>query len=261
MVSLADTYHATKIAGVPQYTYPIVLDMGDPNDFGDYIYKGGNYGEVEFPVQPGGWQAVDTIFDASNFESPWNGKPLPHANAFHVSVENGSGVPNQQATIASQLADKGFVVTTTGVRPAVGTTSETVVWYGGPPPPKNGDWVSASQAAALRVMSELEGPVTLGYNPGEVTPGDMVTVQTGSALSVAAADLSAPPPPTTTSTSTSTSSTLKTTPTSAPVTATTVVDPSGIAADGNFSKPSALASPLMPWDPRACTPSMPIVNK
>ena len=263
MVSLASAWASTNITSVPQLTYPVILNQADPQNGDSYLYEGYYYGDVEFPVQPGGWQAVDNLFGATPDESPWNQKPLPLADGFHVSVEDGSGIPGQQATIASQLAHKGFHVTTTGVRTPVGTTSETVVWYGGPPPPKNGNWVSASQAAALRVMSELEGPVVLGYDPGEVTPHDMVTVQTGSALSVATRNWTAPPT-TTTSTSTSTSttsptSTSSTTPTTSPITPTTVLDPPGVSTDNNFSAPSDTAQPLQPWDPRACSPKMPVL--
>jgi LCP family protein required for cell wall assembly len=264
MVGLAETYHAVSISKTPQLTYPVVINYGDPAIGGAYLYKGGNYGDVEFPVQPGGWQTVDAVFGAGTDDSPWNGKALPVPGGFHVSVEDGSGVPNQQSTIAQQLGAKGFHVTQTGVWTPVGPSAETVVWYGGPPPPASGNWVSASQAAALRVMSTLEGPVTLGYDPAMVTHGDMVTVQTGSALSVATRDWTAPPTTTTTSstsTSTSTSSTTppSTTPTTQPVTATTVLDPPGISTDDGLSKPSDTAQPLEPWDPRACAPDAPVL--
>jgi LCP family protein required for cell wall assembly len=261
MVSLADAYHAVSISKTPQLTYPVVLNYGDPALGGSYSYKGGSYGDVEFPVQPGGWQTVNGVFGVKNDQSPWNGKPLPNPAGFHVSVMDGSGIVGQQAQIAAALQHRGFQVTQTGVWTPVGPSSETVVWYGGPPPPTNGNWVSASQAAALRVMAQLEGPVTLGYNPAMVTHGDMVTVQTGTALTVAPTDLAAPPPPTTTSTTTTTApsgSTSSSTTTTRPVTATTVYDPPGISQDNGLSKPQDTAQPLQPWDPRACPPNVPI---
>jgi LCP family protein required for cell wall assembly len=269
MVSLAEAYHATSISSVPQLTYPVVLNFSDPQNGYSYIYKGGPYGDVEFPVQPGGWQTVDSIFGVTPGFSPWSGQPLPPASAFHISVVNGTGIPNQQTAIALQLTHEGFQVTQTGARTPVGTTSETVVWYGGPPPPANADWHSASLEAALRVMSQIEGPVTLGYDPAMVTPGDMVTVQTGSDIYISPTNLAAPTttttkPATTSSTSaptSSTSATGSTVTTTTHVTTSTVPDPPGLNKDNNFSSPSDTASPLMPWDPRACTPGQPIVNK
>ena len=263
MVSLAETYHSTSISKVAQDTYPVVLNFSDPQGGYSYIYKGGPYGNVEFPVQPGGWQTVDSIFGVALGFSTWTGQPLPPPGAFHISVVDGSVVPNQQTTVAAALAHKGFHVTSTGVRTPVGPSAETVVWYGGPPPPKNADWHSASLEAALRVMTELEGPVTLGYDPAMVTPGNMVTVQTGNDVSVSPKDLTAPPTTTTSrpGTTTSTSATGSTVTTTTHVTTSTVVDPPGVSTDPTLSKPSDTASPLMPWDPRACTPKEPIVNK
>lgn len=265
MVSLAETYHSTQISSVPQDTYPVVLNFSDPQNGDSYIYKGGFYGDVEFPVQPGGWQTVDSIFGVAPGFSTWNGQPLPPAGAFHISVVDGSDVPNQQTTVATELAHKGYHVTSTGVRTPVGTSAETVVWYGGPPPPANADWHSASLEAALRVVTELEGPVTLGYDPAMVTPGNMVTVQTGNDISVATRDWTAPPTSTTTTTlpgtTTSTAASTGSTTTTTHVTTSTVPDPPGVSTDPLLSKPSDTASPLMPWDPRACSPDQPIINK
>lgn len=262
MLSLADTYHATSISSVPQFTYPVVLNFSDPQNAYSYIYKGGFYGDVEFPVQPGGWQTVDSIFGVPPGTSTWNGQPLPPASAFHVSVVNGTSVPNEQVSVATQLSHLGFNVTSTGTRAPVGSTAETVVWYGGPPPPPNSDWHSASLEAALRVMTEVEGPVTLGYNPAMVTPGTMVTVQTGSDIYIAPKNLAAPPTTTTTIAGTTTSTTAGSTSTTAPhTTQSTVGDPPGLNHDNNFSHPSDTAQGLMPWDPRACTANQPIINK
>ena len=254
MASLAVNYSGTKISQVPQLTYPIVL-----NQTGSYTYQGvPGYGDVEFPIQPGGWQTVDQIFGVQNNQSPWTGKPLPRPGAFHISVENGTGTPNQAATIATALGTKGFSVNLTGDRTPVGTPEETFVWYGGPPPPASGDWKSASLAAALRVMTVLQGPVTLGYDPSMVTPHDMVTIQTGSDLTIATRNWTAPPPTTTTS-STTTSTTIRggTTTTTA-VTATTVYDPPKVSSDNTLSAPSLTGQPLQPWDPRQCSAKMPV---
>jgi LCP family protein required for cell wall assembly len=261
MISLARTYAGTKIAGVPEYTYPVILNFADPQDDYDYLYEGGNYGDVEFPVQPGGWQTVDQIFGATGDQSPWNYKSLPLPSAFKISVENGTGVTNQAAIVASQLGHKGYRVTSTGNLDPPATTSETTVWYGGPPPPTNSDWHDPSLEYALRVLTQLQGPVTLGYDPTMVTRGDAVTIETGTNISVATRDWTT----TTTTTTTTlpngaTTSTAKagTTTTTSAVTATTVYDPPGVNKNNDFSAPSDVAQPLEPWDPRACPPGMPV---
>jgi LCP family protein required for cell wall assembly len=256
MLTLAKNYHSTNISKVPQLTFPIVV-----NQAGSYTFQGvPGYGDVEFPVQPGGWQTVDQIFGVQTDQSPWTGKPLPLPDAFHVSVENGTGTANQAATVAEALDHKGFVVNQTGDRTPVGTPEETFVWYGGGPPPASGNWKSASLQAALRVMTVLQGPVTLGYDPAMVTHGDMVTVQTGSDLSIATKNWAAPPTTTSTSSTSSTiaTTTVKGTTTTTVATPTTVYDPPGISSDNNFSAPSFTAQPLEPWDPRTCPSGMPV---
>ena len=254
MAKLASDYSGTNIAKVPQLTFPVVLD-----ETGSYTYEGiPGYGDVEFPIQPGGWQTVDQIFGVQPDQSPWTGRLLPVPTTFHVSVENATGTANQATTIATALDQKGFVVNQTGDRPAVGTPEETYVWYGGAPPPTSGNWKSAPLEAALRVMTVLQGPVTLGYDPAEVTPGDMVTIQTGSDISVATRNWTAP----TTTTTTTTTTTLKgasTTTTTTISVPTTVYDPPGVKTDNNLSAPSFTAQPLEPWDPRACSPGMPVM--
>jgi hypothetical protein len=168
-----------------------------------------------------------------------------------MSVENGTGLANQATSIAHALRNRGFRIVATGDRTPVGATSETVVWYGGPPPPDHGNWTSAGLEYALSVLPQLRGPVILGYNPAELTPGTKVTVVTGTDLSM----MPIPKPPASTGTTTTrpgaTSTTLHATTTTSPV-ATTVPDVPGVSTDNRFSAPSATAEPLAPYDPRAC---------
>ena len=119
---------------------------------------------------------------------------------------------------------------------------ETVVWYGGPPPPPNGNWNSPGLAAAQAVFAQLQGPVILGYNPKEVTPGALVTLQTGTDVTVR------PTPHTTTHKKTSTTSTTL----ARGTTTTTVYDPPGVKTNNQFSAPSSVNTALAPYDPRAC---------
>jgi LCP family protein required for cell wall assembly len=257
MLSLANSYHSVPIASVPQYTYPVVLNQSDPQSSDNYFYEGYNYGDVEFPIEPGGWLAVDTIFGAKPNQSAWNDEPLPKAGTFAMSVDNGTGATNQATIVAHQLESKGFDVTSTGTTTPVGTTSETTVWYGGPPPPKHGAWNNPALFDAERVMTELQGFVTLGYNPAMVTPGDKVTVDTGTDLTVASRDWTYVPKVKKKKSHGHGKGHKHHKP---PVTATTVYDPPLVNSDNGFSAPSTLAQPLEPWDPRACTANMKVIQ-
>jgi LCP family protein required for cell wall assembly len=236
MVSLARTFAHTKIGNVPQVTYPVI-----EVETGSLLYQGYPYGDVEFPVQPTGLNTVNQIFGVAAGDNSFTDQPLPAPSSFPISVVNGTGVASQAALISRQLAAKGFRVAATGTRTPDGPVSETVVWYGGPPPPANGNWTSPALADAQAVFSQLQGPVILGYNPNEVTAGALVTVQTGTDVSVKVVA------PATKHKSTSTSTT-----TSGGTTTTTVYDPPGVRTNNQFSAPSAVNSSLAPYDPRAC---------
>lgn len=253
MVALARTFAHTKIGNVPQLTYP-TLEV----EVGSYPYQGYYYGDVEFPVQPTGSNTVDTVFGAARGVNSFTNDPLPAPSSFPLSIEDGAGVASQAALITTQLGAKGFNVTATGAVTPVSTVSETVVWYAGPPPPANGDWHSAALADAQAVLTQLQGPAVLGYDPAEVTRGDVVTVQTGTDLSVTAKTVASSTLTTLKSKSTTTTtpkkkSTTTTTSTAASsTTTTTIYDPPGVGANSDFSAPSSTNQALEPWDPRAC---------
>lgn len=251
MVSLARSFAHTDIAEVKQYTYPVITVQS-----GSLLYQGYYYGDVEFPLQPTGTSTIDSIFDVGSGDDTFTGAALPAASSVKVSVENGTGVANQAAVIANGLAAKGFVVTSTGNVTPDGPVSESVVWYGGPPPPKNGNWTSPEQADAEAVMAHLQGPVILGYDPSMVTPGATVTVQTGTDVSlrpslatgVVTASSSAKKGASKASSSAKGASKASATST----TTTTVYDPPGVDTNNDFSAPSSINAPLEPWDPRPC---------
>jgi hypothetical protein len=234
MVSLAKDFAHTSIAGAPQFTYP-VTDV----ETGSLLYQGYYYGDVEFPVQPDGVNTVNQIFDVATGDNSFTGQALPSLSSFKISIDNGTGVANQAATIAQELTAKGFRVAATGNVTSPGPASETVVWYGGAAPPAHGNWTSPGLGAAQAVLDQLEGPAILGYDPANVTAGSLVTVETGTGLSVKPA----PTPTKTTTNSNSTSATLST---------TTAYDPPGMKGNSVFTAPSAVNQALEPWDPRAC---------
>ncbi len=227
MISLAREFASANIASVPQLTYPVIEVQN-----GSLLYQGYYYGDVEFPSQPSGRETLNTVFDVGTNENSFTYKSLPDANSFKVSIENGSNTTGQAATIASGLSKRGFKIQSIGTRTPNGVVNETVVYYGGSPPPLDANWTSPSLAAAQKVLSQLSGPAILGYDPSEVTPGAMVTVQTGDGLGV-----SAPTKTTTVSTKKHTAATTSTTTT---------------LSNGVFSAPTPTNQPLEPYDPRAC---------
>ncbi len=256
MVSLARTFAHTNIANVAQETFPVV-GVNSPNG---YQYEGYSYGSIVFPVEPTGYSLIDQLFGASIDMSPFTNHALPAPSTFKVSIENGSGITNQAGTIAAGLKAKGYDVSSVGNRTPTGPITETVVWYGGTPPPDHTDWKNPGLEAAQSVMSQIEGPAIMGYDPSLVTPGALVTVQTGTGLTLK------PTVSTTTSTTTTHTSAYHSVPSlaslivelaassslSTSTTTTTVPDPSGIASNPNLGIPSATNPALKPWDPRAC---------
>jgi LCP family protein required for cell wall assembly len=255
MAALGEKFAHTNVANVAQETFP-VIGLNAPNGF---QYKGYSYGSIVFPVQPTGYSLIDQLFGVSIDMSPFTDHALPAPSTFKISVEDGSGLANQAQSVASGLEAKGYRVNAVGERTPTGPLTETVVWYGGVAPPADANWKNPGLEAAQSVMSQLEGPAIMGYNPALVTPGALVTVQTGTGLTLKA------------TVSTTTTSTARTSSTSKPlnpassisplvitlaatssVTTTTVPDPTGIATNPNFGVPSSTNPALEPWDPRGC---------
>jgi LCP family protein required for cell wall assembly len=228
MISLARKFATANIASIPQLTYPVVEVQT-----GSLLYQGYYYGDVEFPIQPSGQETLNTIFDVGPNENSFNYQTLPSPSSFKVSVENGTNIAGQAATIANALTKKGFAIQSIASRTPDGTANETTVFYGGPPPPTNANWKSPNLAAAERVLDQLSGPAILGYDPSEVTPGALVTVQTGNGLGVL---------------STLKKPTNKKSGTTSPTTTTTTAT----SSSGIYSAPTPTNQPLEPYDPRAC---------
>ncbi|MGA2294525.1 MAG: LCP family protein [Acidimicrobiales bacterium] len=236
MVSLAETFAHTDISTAPQLTYPVIEVLS-----GSLLYQGYYYGDVEFPVQPTGVNTVDQIFGVASGNDSFTNTALPAPSSVALSIDNGTGIANQAALVARQLGNKGFVVKSTATVRPDGPVSETVVWYGGTPPPANGNWTSPGLAAAESVLAQLQGPAILGYDPAKVAPGAVVTVQTGTDLTVK------PRVPVTTTTTTK-----KTSATTSSTTTTTIYDPPGVSTNNAFSAPSSTNQALAPYDPRPC---------
>ncbi len=230
MIDLVLGYHNVNVNSAPQLTVPVSVDQ-----FGNYVYQGGSYGDIEFPAQPQDDNAVDQFLGLkSNNEDTYSGGTLPSPSTVTVSVLNGSGAPNQATTTAQSLQALGFHIGTIGDSPPVGREAETVVYYAAKTP--------AQLAAAQAVANSMSGAVIMGMDPTQVKAGSQVTVVTGTDFTV-----NAPPATPTTAATGATAATTTTT--------TTSGNSGNTGSSGAFQAPTPTVEPLQPWDPRSCTPS------
>ena len=231
MISLVLGFHNVNVNAAPQLTMPVVVDQ-----FGSYIYQGGNYGDIEFPAQPQDHTTIDQFLGlTSSNDDTYSGGKLPAPSTVTVSVLNGSGAYNQATDTSNSLQALGFKIETIGDTAAVGQEAETVVYYSSKSP--------AELAAAQAVANSMTGAVILAEDPTQVKPGSQVTVVTGTQFSVNA------PPATTTPTSVGGAAVAPLAPST-----TTTTSPTS-SGNGAFAAPTATVEPLQPWDPRSCTPS------
>jgi LCP family protein required for cell wall assembly len=227
MGSLVYDFHSANVNAVPQLTLPVSL-VTDPNGAGGgLIYKGGSYGDAEFPALGPDETTIEQFLGVGPDVATMTGQPLPTSSNVSVSVMNGSGVTNQATTTGAALTALGFHVAGLGDVTPAGDVAETVVYYG--------SRSAGSVAAAEAVVRSLSGAVVMAYNPSQVTSGAQVTVVTGTQFAVNT-------PASTTGTTTATSLSTTTT----------------LAASGVIAKPTAPTSNLQPWDPRACAPGAPV---
>ncbi|MHB1584654.1 MAG: LCP family protein [Acidimicrobiales bacterium] len=246
MVNLLLEFHGVNINSVPQLTLPVAL-VNDPNggQYGDLIYNGNSYGQVEFTAQPQDRTTIDQVLGIGPGTDTMTGQPLPPPSAVTVSVENGTGVYNQATDTSDALAALGFHTVGVGDVAATGDVAETVVYYGSRSP--------SAEAAAESVAASMTGSVVMAYDPSQVTDNAQVTVVTGSQFAVN------PPPASATTTTSPSSVGNAATAATAPASTTPVSTTSSAIAS-----PSPPNSSLKPWDPRACpagaTPTAPVAN-
>ena len=201
------------------------------SQIGDYTYKGGSYGSIEFPAAAQDQQVIQQFLGINTTTDSMHGGKLPAPSSVTVSVMNGSGTTNQATTTSAALGALGFTMTGLGDSTPVGAEAETVVYYAQMTP--------AAEAAAQLVASSISGAVIMAFDPTQVTPGSQVTVVTGTQFSVN--------PPAASGSATTVGAGASTT-TPAPTTTSTT-------SSGAFQPPSAAVTPLQPWDPRSCTAS------
>jgi hypothetical protein len=254
MVNLVLTYHGINPFDAPELTVPV-----EESDINQYIYEGGAYGNVEFPIEPQDFDVVDQFLGVGTNANTLNGEPLPSASSVTVAVEDGSGIDSAGQTAETALQALGFDVVGVSNTPEVGEQAETIVEYAQDTP--------AEEAAAQAVARSISGQVIMALAPsssgsGTTTsttqsssPGAQVTVITGTDFTV---NPPAPPPATTTTTTTAVKGkkgATTTTTTVPPTTTTTTVPPTTTTTTTvpDFAPPSQAVQPLAAWDPRSCT--------
>ncbi|MGH9080730.1 MAG: LCP family protein [Acidimicrobiales bacterium] len=238
MISLVLNFHSVDVNAAPQLTLPVQVDQA-----GSYLYKGADYGDIEFPSITQDQQVIDQFLDVGAGTDTMTGQKLPAPSGVTVSVLNGTGDYNQATDTSAALGALGFDMVGAGDTPAVGTESETVVYYATKTP--------AAEAAAEAVAHSLSGAVVTALGP--TANGAEVTVVTGSQFAVS------PPPvaPSTVPGGAATVSSGAATATTAPTGSSSSSSASSSSSGSStaFQPPTAAVSPLQPWDPRSCTPS------
>ncbi len=235
MVNLALTFHGINANTAPQFTLPVAVSSSL-----HYYYKGYDYGNIEFPVQPQDAQVVDQFLGLGPDGDTMNGGTLPSPGKVTVSVYNGTGVYDQATTTGNALQALGFHIGTLGDTPPAAAQSETRVYYASRTP--------AAEAAAQLVQHSMSGAVVMAYNPSMVPSGSQVAVVTGTSFSVNPPAPATPlATPTTAKGAKGAKGSAKTQP--APTTTTPTTAP-----NATFSAPSQAVENLQPWDPRSCGP-------
>jgi hypothetical protein len=206
----------------PQLTLPVQVDQ-----FGSYVYKGGSYGDIEFPSNVQDDQVIQKFLGIGPDTDTETGLTLPAPSSVTVSVLNGSGVTDQAADTGDALTALGYHVVGVGDSTPVGTEAETVVYFA--------NRTAVDQAAAQAVAKSMSGSVITALGP--TTDGAQVTVVTGTQFTVDSPPATATPATGATTTTTASASTTSTTSSS---------------SDTPFQAPTPAVTPLQPWDPRAC---------
>jgi LCP family protein required for cell wall assembly len=215
MVQLVLDFHGDNPYNAPQMTLPVDVDRQ-----ADYTYQGVSYGSVEFASEPQDIQAADALLGVSPSTDTLTGGSLPGPGSVTVSVENGTGAPDQAGQTARALQALGYKVVGTGDAQTTDPVAETYVEYSS----------KTTEPAAEQVAHSISGAVVMARH--STTNGAEVTVVTGSGFTVNGAATS----PSGNGESSG----------DAPVS-------SGVESPAStLTAPTSVNPPLAPFDPRAC---------
>jgi hypothetical protein len=234
MIGFVLNYHGVNVNSAPQLTLSVQVD-----NFGNYVYQGGSYGDIEFPSEPQDHSAVDRFLGLKANADTYSGGALPSPSSVTVSVMNGSGASNQASDTAQGLQSLGFKIGALGDTTPVGREAETVVYYSSKSP--------AELAAAQAVADSMSGAVIMADDASQVKPGSQVTVVTGTDFTVN------PPPASSTAGTGAGGGATSTTAPSSTGSSSSSSSSSSAGNSGTFQAPTSTVSPLAAWDPRSCT--------
>ena len=77
MANMVLDFHTVNVNSVPQLTLPVEVVTDPAGAGGGLVYKGGSYGDVEFPTQSQDQSAIDQVLGIGAGIDSMNGKPLP----------------------------------------------------------------------------------------------------------------------------------------------------------------------------------------
>jgi LCP family protein required for cell wall assembly len=217
MLDLFRHFRHTNADLVPETTLPITVVRS-------YHFAGGTYGDVDMPVEPLDHQVIDA----------WSGQSQPRVSpsSVRVRVINISGTFGKSTPIGSQLASVGFTIAGTANAFAPASPTETVIRYH-----------PGSLDQALAVLGSLNGAVMM--HPDAAVADGNVTLEVGSAVTVAAK------PSSTTAPSTSVPTPSPTAPASSTATPTTPATTSNIPTAAGDA-PSSSSDQAAAFDPTPC---------
>lgn len=259
MANLVREFHSVNINSAPQLTLPVQVVTDPAGSGGQLVYRGGVYGDVEFPSTTQDLATIDQVLGVAAGTDTMTGQALPAPSSVSVSVLNGTGAYNQATDTADALAALGFHTVGVGDTTPTGDVSETVVYYG--------SRAAGAEAAAEAVLHDLSGSAIMAYNPRRVVDGAQVTVVTGSQFAVSAPS-AVGGGSSSAGNGTSSSTGGGTSPSGASGGSSSGASGGSTSTDtapsGSIAPPTSNNIPLSSYDPRACpagaTPTAPVPN-
>ncbi len=122
MLGLVLGYHGVDVNSAPQLTVPVSVDQ-----FGNYVYKGGSYGDIEFPAEPQDRTTIDQIPRAQGRSRHVLGEPTAVTGRDHRLGAQWLGGLQPGHGHRQEPASPGVPIGPIGDSTPVGRESETVV--------------------------------------------------------------------------------------------------------------------------------------
>ena len=152
MVNIISKFKGANPDNAPQFTLPVMTSTSY-----SYIYKGGNYGNVAFPINSPDLSTISAFLGVPGFWDTFSNRLITTPSHVTTAVLNGSGTPGQAQATATALSALGIHISSTGDTTPVGNPALTVIAYNSMDPKVIG--------AAQTVWHVLSGQTILAYEP------------------------------------------------------------------------------------------------